>query len=1051
MTVFAWALPFDFAQPKWLWLALLAPLLVVASIRSLAGLDAARRALSLVVRSTLVVLIACCLADVQCVKRSRDLTVIFLLDRSHSVESLQDQEEQFVHKVAERIPPNDRLGLIDFAREAYLEQQPMIGGYFIPPGRLPPMPDAERTNVAAALRLAMAMFPHDTAKRMVLLSDGNDNMGDVLTEARRAKADRIPIDIVPQTYQRTNEVFFERMIAPTYAEKGEQVPIRMVANTTQATTATITLTHNGKVVPLSDEQKRISLKPGSNTLSMKLPVTTDGTQTYEATLHVDDPSRDVMARNNTASAFTFVAGGSRALLLSANAAHDRPLADALRSENVEVDLKEFGELGDFRLPQMMSYSSIILANIPAATFTQEQQQDLVSYVRDMGSGLILTGGDESFGAGGWIGSPVEEVTPVTFEIKNKRMLPKGALVLVVHSCEIARGNFWAKEMAKKAVDTISSQDYIGVLDYSYSPMGENWEVPLQPATNKAAVKARIDRMQNGDMMDFGRIMEMAYKELTVGRGKDAAQKHVILFSDGDPQPPSDKLLDAYAAAKITVSTIGIGWGQHVMEPTLKKVAYRTEGRYYAAKNPNELPQIFVKESKVVRRPLIIDEPFRPSVQDAYSELLSGVDASDVIPPLGGLVLTSVKQNPNVILPLTRRTDDGDDPVLAHWQYGLGKSVVFASGYWPAWGDAWTRWSKFAKFWAQLVRWSFRQEAPANFDTYTKIEGNKGTVVIDALDKDAGYLNNLQLRARLMGPDSRVIPLQFTQRGPGVYQADFDAERSGAYLASVQAGDGQRSLGTIRTGATAPFSPEYRDLKANETVLRQIAEITGGRWIDRPAENTDIFSHDLPPTEAKKPVWDWVLAWLALPVFLLDVAVRRLASWVALSFAAEALLLTVLLFGFDMAHFGFWSVVLALVIAEVVGWTIRHQAIGPFFAYLTHGVTALAQSGERSEASLRKLKGTRDRVREGQTAAGDVSSIAGEPERDTIPVVVRKRRFDVGDVRAKQSTGDLADALGGAKRETESDAPRKPASSGENEAGPESMTERLLRTKRKGKE
>ena len=434
MTSVALALPFHFEQPIWLWLVLLVPVLVVASLRSLAGLDPSRRVLALVVRSILVILIACCLARVQHVQRNDDLTVMFLMDRSHSVQTKQEYQEEYIRAATVGMPPRDRVGLIDFARDAYLEQLPMRGGYFVPPGRLPVMPNPDRTNIASAMRLAMAMFPHDTAKRMVLMSDGNDNMGDLLTEARRASADGIPIDVVPLRYSHRNEVYFDRMIAPTHAEPGEQVPIRMILHTNRRVSGTISIFHNAQLVELPSDRAQVTLKPGANTFFIKLPLHGAGAHTFEATFHPDDDTMDASALNNTASAFSFVSGKSSALLISTNPDHDLPLVEALRSENVQVDMKEVSQLGEFSLLQMMNYSTIILANVPAAVFTDRQQQELASYVKDMGSGLIMLGGNEGFGAGGWIGSPVEEVMPVTFEIKHKRVIPRGALVLIMHSC-----------------------------------------------------------------------------------------------------------------------------------------------------------------------------------------------------------------------------------------------------------------------------------------------------------------------------------------------------------------------------------------------------------------------------------------------------------------------------------------------------------------------------------------------------------------------------------------------------------------------------------------
>lgn len=1043
MMALGWALPFDFAEPRWMWLCLLIPVLIAASLRSLAGLPPLRRGMALAARSLLIVLLACCLGGVEHVRRNNDLTVIYLMDRSYSAQGLQDAQESFIRESTRSMPADDRVGLIDFARHAYLQQLPLRGGYFLPPGRLPPMANVDRTDIGAALRLAMAMFPHDTAKRIVLMSDGNDNMGDVLSEARRAQADGVPIDVVPLWYEHRNEVYVERLIAPTHAEPGEQVPLRIVLHTQRPVSGVLSIYRNGELVDLAQDDRHVHLRPGSNTFFLKLPLRNMTTQAFEAVFQPDDDSLDGIALNNRARAFTFVAGGSRALLVTANAGDDVALMEALQSENVIVDMVSIDQLGAFELADMLSYASIILSNTPAAAFTDDQHRSLAAYVKDTGSGLIMTGGDEGFGAGGWIGSPVEAVMPVSFEIKHKRVIPRGALVLVMHSCEIPRGNYWAKEMAKKSADTISSQDYFGVLAYGYSPGGENWEVPLDLNTNRAAVKAKIDRMQVGDMPDFGSTLQMAYRELTAGRGRDAAQKHVIILSDGDASPPTSKLLNDYSAAKITVSTIGIGWGAHVMEGTMRHISEKTGGKYYAARNPRQLPQIFTKESKVVRRPLIIEEPFVPRVAQAHSALLAGIDVDEALPPLGGMVLTSPKQSPNVLMPLVRPTEDGADPVLAHWQYELGKTVAFAGGYWPRWGEAWTRWPKFAKFWAQVVRWTMRQESPANFDTYTKVEGQQGRIVIDALDKNAAYLNNLVQRARVVGPDNEEIPLEFRQTGPGKYEASFDAEKAGQYLATVQIFDGGRNLGTLRTGLAVPFSPEYRDLRPNEGMLRQIAEVSGGRWLDLSPQQADVFRHDLPPSESRRPAWDWVLAWLVLPAFLLDVAVRRLASMLALSMVVEAVLLVVLLIGCDVRYSGWWGILGAFVLAETIGWTMRARYIRPLFEYLTHGVTALAQAGERSAVALDKLKTTREKVREG-TRGGDGDDTSGRSADERAA-----RRFDAETQGAPGRGESLEDALGAAgARESQSDRPSRRPPAGPPAATDEETTSRLLRAKRR---
>ena len=1043
-------LPFSFEEPRWLWLGLLVPVLVVISLRSLAGLDPLRRILAVVARSLVILVLAMCLARIVKVTRNDDLTVLFLMDRSSSVDKLQHTVEQYIFDVSKHGKPDDRVGLIDFAGSAYLEQLPMRGGYSDQLlGRLPALPNPERTDIAGAIRLAMAMFPADSAKRIVLISDGNDNLGDVLTEAQRARADGVVIDVVPLWYRHENEIYFDRLMAPTYAEQGEQVPIRMLIHSLKAARGRIHLEHNGREVPLPDEYAKVELQPGNNPFIIKLPITSTGPQRFSAEFYPEGEGTDEMTANNRATAFSVVPGKRKALILSMNPEHDAPLAEALAKENVVAEVRDV-TAGAVDLLDLMSYSAVVLANVPASVFTDEDQRMLATYVKDLGGGLIMTGGEEAFGAGGWIGTPVEEVLPVTCEIKHKKVIPRGALVLIMHSCEIPRGNVYGKEVAKKSVDTISSRDYIGVLAYTWSPMGVNWEVPITLATNKSRIKSRLDAMQIGDMPDFEATMSMALKGL---RSTDAAQKHVIIISDGDPSPPLKATLDGFIADKTTISTIGIGYGQHCDERTLRQIATDTGGRFYPCRNPQTLPQIFVKESKVVRKPLIIDEPFQPQVRFALSDLLAGMRANDVVPPLGGLVLTSAK--PLAQLPLVRATEDGDDPVLAHWQYELGKTVAFTSGDWPRWGRDWTAWAKFSKLWAQILRWCMRQDAPANFETVTRIEGTRGRVIVEALDKNAGYLNNLQLPSVVINPDQSTTALVFAQTGPGRYEATFDVNQTGQYIANVGVTQEGQYQGAIYAGVSLPFSPEFRELATNEALLRQVQETTGGRWLGMDAATDAVFARDLPPTVAKRTLWNWTVAWLLLPLFLLDVAVRRLASWLAFSICVELVVLAFLLFGLEIVYHSAWGVLGCIVLAEVIGWSIRFRYIGPLFNFVTHSVTALSHAGTRSAAALDQLKSTRERVQSERTGAGTGETVGERlpPRAEAAPAADAKARFDVGDQAGKQPARDLHDQLGGAKAEPEyKEKRRRPAGEGQGEEkDQEGTTSKLLRAKRRAQD
>jgi uncharacterized membrane protein/Mg-chelatase subunit ChlD len=1049
MLAFTWPIAFD--EPRWLWLLLLIIPTVIVSWRALVALEPLRRVSAIVLRCLVLMVLTACLAEPMSVRVSDKLTVFFLMDRSDSVKGVLEDQERYLHAVSETIEEDDdRVGAIDFARRAFIQQLPMRGGYHIAEGRLPEMDNRDRTDVAAAIRLAMASFPADSAKRIVLLSDGNDNMGDVLGEAARAQAEGIAIDVVPLWYQHTSEVYIDRMMAPSSVEDGDMVPLRIVLHAERATQGRIDLYHNGNLVPVPPEMAQVRLVPGANPLIYKIPVHGGGPQRFEARFVPDEVrGGDSIEENNYATAFSFVSGKSRVLLLSSRVEDDAVLVDALRSEKVDVVQRDVS-VGDVDLLELMNYAAVILSNVPANTFTRGQQLTLAHYVENLGGGLIMTGGDDAYGAGGWIGTPLAQVMPVHFEIKHKRVIPRGALVLIMHSCEIPRGNYWGTQVAKASVDTISSRDYIGVLAYSWSPGGVNWEVPIQFASNKSAIKKRIEGMAIGDMPDFDSTMRMAVKGL---KDSDAAQKHIIMISDGDPSPPAPSVIADMVKHKITCSTVGIGFGSHVVQGTLKNIAKKTGGQYYPCRNPKLLPQIFVKESKVVRRSLISNERFTPQMQYVLSDLLTGLDPNETLPTLGGLVLTSPRAEAQVALVRIGK-DKTADPVLAHWQAGLGKAVAFTSGFWPYWGDDWVAWPKFSKLWAQIVRWSMRQDAPENFDVFTRIEGNRGRVVVDAIDKDARALNMLNLPAVMIRPDQSVSPLVFAQTGPGHYEAEFDVDQTGQYIANVAISEQGTHQGSIQTGVSVPFSPEFRELITNETLLRKIVETTGGRWHDditNVAEHR-IFSHDLPLVKAKEPVWSWMLAWLLLPLFLLDVGVRRLASGLAFSFVVEIVLVVVLLFGLKLIHGPWWGILGAILLGELVGWTIRFRSFVPMVNSLTHSVTALGQAGERSTASLGQLKDVRERVRDEQTEGrlGGATRVRGGDDASTVD---RSRRFDVGDEAAEAPVQDLQQALGAPEAGSQPEAKKRRAPAPADEGDPaadEDATSRLLRAKRRAR-
>jgi hypothetical protein len=477
----------------------------------------------------------------------------------------------------------------------------------------------------------------------------------------------------------------------------------------------------------------------------------------------------------------------------------------------------------------------------------------------------MVGGPQSFGAGGWIGSPVAEILPVDLDPPQKKQLPKGALVLIMHACEMPQGNYWGTRVAIAAVKTLSRLDLIGILAYNWQGPSD-WVFPLGPAGDKKAVIAAIEQMVMGDMTSLHDHLQEAYDKL---KDCDASQKHVIVISDGDPVAPTQELLTKCRDAGITCTGVAIFPHSPMDIQSLARVAQSTGGRFYDVKNPQQLPQIFIKEAQVVRRALIIEETFTPQITYSLSEIIKGV--SSAMPDLDGYVVTGPKGGLNqVVLSSTQA-----DPILATCQSGLGRCAAFTSSVDSRWASSWLQWGGFERFWEQAVRWAAKPAQSADCEVFADVQGRQVTVNVEAIDAEGKFIQFANIEGQIIAPDVSTDALELTQIGPGQYHGQFQAVASGSYVVNLRykklADD---TTHFTQTTVTIPFAPEFRDLTDNAPLLAEVSEISGGRILGSDPNQADLFDYaglKFPETEMPllRPL---MLIWLAL--FLLDVAARR---------------------------------------------------------------------------------------------------------------------------------------------------------------------------------
>ncbi len=909
--------------------------IVLLGVRALAGMGPTRKWVAIGIRLLVVLLIVLILGGIRLQRTSKDLEVMVLRDISTSTGMVQQYPGKDLPAAVETYlkaaselpgkPPDDRIGEISFMQDALIDALPNT---HLVQGSKAIRDECTGTNIASAVQLGLATMQKDAMHRLLLITDGNSTTGDLDAAVNAAVAQHVPIDVMPLHYDVQHEVLMDRFVAPSWKRENEPFSLRIFLKSTDdfPVTGKLTVLHQGvpmdmdPATPGVQTTRQVTLNPPKSgdkfsitPIDVKVPpLLASGVHQFHASFEADQANAtvsvtgqqptngkagngiDTLTGNNAGDAFTYVQGKGRILYVD-----DAPdesgvtLGRALNEEGIQITDEDHIKSSEFpsTLIQLQNYDAIILANVRYGSggLSEDQQHNLASYVHDLGGGLVMIGGPDTFGAGGWQGRKLEEILPVSMDVPAKRQIPKGALVMVMHSCEFPSGNYYGEQCAIKAIETLSSRDEIGIVSYGWGG-GSQWDFPLAEKGDGSKPIAAAKRMQVGDMPSFEDSMEVALKGGGGNKGlvdSDAAQKHVIIISDGDPGAPSAALVADYVKAKVSVSTINVyPHDLHMIAPTLTDIAKTLHGKAYGpiSDNFNVLPQIFVKEASVVRRTLITES--RDGIQlhrlPSSSEMVKGL--GDRLPPVLGMVLTSKKSNPQIQMPITAGREN--DPLLASWQTGLGRAAVYTSDAANKWGVNWVGSADYNKLWAQVVRGVARPPMSNQFEVRITQEGTKAHITVEATDKDTGFMNFLNVGGKVVGPDptKEAIDEHLVQTGPGVYEGDFDMNDTGTYVAVMQYRDQNGNQGFLPvSGLSMNSSPELRDLQSNDAILQDIADRTKGRVLPAfDVEQAGLFSREnLAPAVSSLPIWDRLIPVL-LGLILIDVAARRIAwDWVAM--------------------------------------------------------------------------------------------------------------------------------------------------------------------------
>lgn len=832
---------FDFTRPTALLLGLVAlGLVALVWWRFPPPLPQLRGRISLGLRILIVALLILSLSGLRLQTTPQAQSLVVAADVSASVETALDEETAMIRQVLSARRGENRAGVLSFARDPQVEIPVSATPQF---SEFQNRPNRNYTDVAAALRLAGSVLPGDTRRHIVLISDGRANLGDAISEARLLRAEGIRVDTLATNIPAGPEVYVDRLSAPRTLQQGEQPQVRGLLVSNVETAAVARWYVDRTLVATS----AVTVPVGETTLTQTVTLNDPG---FHNVRLVIDPTRDTYAENNVGEALIQVVGPARVLLVEGRPGAAGNLAAALKS--VGMGTQTTSATGMPRTAAgLAQFQAVVLVNVPAPDLGTDAMNVLQTSVRDLGMGLVVIGGDQSYGPGGYAGTPLETALPVQIELREDSRKPPVAVVLVMESMENPQGDQVARSAAQQVIDELTPRDQVAITNGS---TGFAW--PLGFVKDKAAIKNAINSMPLGDG-PYAPFLTAADEALS---HTQAAIKHVILLGDGDEFDDYQPLINRMRSHGITLSTVGVDTHrQPSFMALLRNMAQWGHGRFYQSNGPEEVPKILLKETRDSLKPWIVEGNITPRLA-SLAEMLPGIPLAS-FPNLKGYVATTPRAAADMVL----KSPDGD-PLLATWEYGLGRVVAWTSDSEGRWTADLVSWPSANRFFGDLVRYAVPAPGDPALQVESAIHGDRAHLLVSG-----PTTSGATVAVTAVAPDLQEEQLTLAPTGPGRFEGDLRADQVGSYLLRVTESEDGVVRHATTTGLVVPYSPEYRDLGTDRATLQAIARAGGGTLLGDPAE---AFRVPVPPVRTASPLSEWLLI-LAIILFPIDVALRRL--------------------------------------------------------------------------------------------------------------------------------------------------------------------------------
>lgn len=835
------------------WLHPEAFLLVPLCLLVLRGLIWPRPLLG-VVRVTTLLCIAAVLAQPSFGTAEDGRDVILVVDRSRSMPDGHLQKaRELAQQLEQGLVDGDRIGVVVFARDGFVVSHPAA--------ELRWADDRADLNVdgsdlGSAMTMALGMVEDGRNATLLVWSDGEVSVDAAAAVARMAARRGVRIDVQPvaRSFGRDAAVHLLRVPAEVPIEAPFAINATVVA--TAGGAATWQLRVDGDVA----RSGSVTLRKGRNTLQLQHRIRTPGEQVVSLEVTMQG---DAVRQNDRGQGVVRGIAKTRVLCVTPDGREDR-LTGALRDAGIEVVVAA-PLAAPLTLAALDGFRAVVLEDVPAASLPPNAMVDLAQWVRDLGGGLLMTGGQNSFGVGGYYRSPVEDVLPVTMEIREEQRKFGLAMAIALDrsgSMRASAGGTTKMQLANLgavgAIELMSPIDAVAVLAVD---TGSHVVQPLVPVEDVEQITAVVRKIEvGGGGIYIGEALHDAAQQL---EGAAQQSRHIVIFADAsDAEEPLDyeTFLPELVEDGITVSVIGLGAVTDRDGLLLEEIAALGKGRCQFVGDATALPRVFAQETIQVARSSLVEEETAIATQPSL-QLLGDFGAK--LPPVGGYTVAWTRALAERDIAVV---GEDDAPILAHWQVGLGRGAAFLGEADGKLTGAWRAWPGYADFFSTVVRW-LCGGAPAGLFVDARREGD---LVVYQLEVDVERARVLDTaHGRRTEPDGTTAELVFEAIAPGRVEVRVPLVSEGVHRAAVQIGGD-----TVRLPPMClPYSSEYAlqpDPRHGERNLRLLARRTNGNV----APSVPAVLQGPRQGLGRRDLSPW-FAVLALVLLLLEVAFRRL--------------------------------------------------------------------------------------------------------------------------------------------------------------------------------